>query len=107
MSKSFTDQLRLLRGGVFAAECTDKFAELVKTVNATGKAGKLTITLDVKRTNGMIAVLPKVTDKAPEETQEADVFWPLDDGSLSLENPRQRSLDLKPAEPPKTQIVNG
>lgn len=98
MPRPITDTLRLLHGGLFIDECSDKLAEIVKGVDETGKAGKLTITLDLKKAGGAVAVLARVTDKTPEEVPDADLFWPTVEGNLSQSNPNQRSLDLREIE---------
>lgn len=96
MPKSFTDTLRMLRSGQFADECTEVLSEIVKQVDETGKAGRLTITLDLKKTGGAIAIVAKVTDKTPEAPPDADLLWATVEGSLSYDNPSQQKLDLQP-----------
>lgn len=96
MPKSFTDTIRMLRGGEFADDCTAVLADVVKSVDETGKAGKVTITLDLKKTGGAIAIVAKVTDKTPEVAPDADLLWATVEGSLSYDNPNQQKLDLQP-----------
>jgi hypothetical protein len=98
MPRPITDTLRLLQGGTFLDQCSDKLAEIVKGVDDTGKAGKLTITLDVKKVGAALSVLAKVTDKTPEEAADADLFYPTVEGNLSVNNPNQRTLDLRSVE---------
>jgi len=93
--RPITDTLRLLQGGTFLDQCSEAMSNIVKGVDETGKAGKLTITLDVKKAGGAVSVLAKVTDKTPEEAPDADLFWPTVEGNLSLQNPNQRSLALE------------
>lgn len=93
--RPITDTLRLLHGGTFLDTCSSTLAEVVKGVDETGKSGKLTITLDVKKAGAAVSVLAKVTDKTPEEAPDADLFWPTVEGNLSLQNPNQRSLALE------------
>lgn len=95
MSKPITDVLRMLQGGAFNSECGDRMAEIVKGVDETGKAGRLTITIDVKKAGAAVSVLAKVTDKTPEEQADADLYWPTVEGNLSLQNPAQRNLPLE------------
>jgi hypothetical protein len=104
--RPITDTLRLLHGGLFIDECSDKLSEIVKGVDETGKAGKLTITLDVKKVGAAISVLAKVTDKTPEEPADADLFYPTVEGNLSVDNPNQRKLDLRVADEPKREVRN-
>lgn len=98
MAKPITDTLRRLQGGVFLDTCTDLMAGIVKSVDDTGKAGKLTITLDVKKVGGAISVLAKVTDKTPERAADPDLFYATVEGNLSVDNPAQRKLDLRQIE---------
>ena len=102
-TRPITDTLRLLQGGLFLDQCSELFANVVRNVDETGKAGKLTITLDVKKVSGAISLLAKVTDKtpekAPEKAPDADLFYATVEGNLSINNPNQRSLDLRVAEP--------
>lgn len=93
--RPITDTLRKLQGGVFIDECSDKLAAIVKAVDETGKAGKLSITIDVKKTGAAVSVLAKVADKTPERTPDPDMFWPTVEGNLSEQNPNQRNLDLR------------
>ncbi|CAB4158500.1 hypothetical protein UFOVP703_14 [uncultured Caudovirales phage] len=98
-TRPITDTLRLLQGGLFLDQCSDLFANVVRSVDDTGKTGKLTITLDVKKVSGAISVTAKVTDKAPEKAPDADLFYATVEGNLSRNNPNQRELELRVAEP--------
>lgn len=93
-AKPISDTLRMLRGGAFVSEAGEKFAEVVKMVDETGAAGKLTITLDIKKAGAALQVTAKVTDKTPEAAPETDLFWATHDGNLSLNNPAQRNLQF-------------
>jgi hypothetical protein len=102
--RPITDTLRLLQGGMFLDQCSDKLSEIVKGVDETGKAGKLTITLDVKKVGAALSVLAKVTDKTPEEPADADLFYPTVEGNLSVDNPNQRKLDLRQVDEPRREV---
>jgi hypothetical protein len=95
MAKPISETLKMFQGGQFNSQCGELLANILRGVEDTGKAGKLTITLDVKSQNGAVAVLAKVTDKTPEKAPDADLFWSTPDGNLSVQNPAQRQLDLK------------
>lgn len=103
--RPITDTLRLLQGGLFLDQCSEMLAEAVKAVDETGKAGKVTITLDLTKSGGAMAIAAKVTNKAPEKKPDADLLWPTVEGNLSLDNPNQRKLDLRVAEPSGTKEV--
>lgn len=95
MAKPISETLKLFQGGDFNVKAGELFASVLRGVEDTGKAGKLTITLDVKQQNGAVAVLAKVTDKTPEVLPDADLYWTTPEGNLSLRNPAQRDLDLR------------
>jgi hypothetical protein len=98
MGKPITHTLAKLQQGLFVDTCSDLFAQVLRMVEETGKAGKLTITLDVKKVNALVSILAKVTDKTPEKAPDADMFYLTEDNDLSVENPKQRRLDLRVAE---------
>ena len=104
--KPITDTLRILQGGVFLDTCSDMLADVVKSVDETGKAGKLTITLDLKKSGGALAISAKVTNKTPEAKPDEDLLWPTIEGNLSIDNPNQRKLDLRVADAPKREVRN-
>lgn len=95
MAKPISETLKFFYGGDFNIKCGELFAAVLRGVEETGKAGKLTITLDVKQQNGAVSVLPKVTDKTPETPPDAELYWTTPDGNLTLRNPAQRDLDLR------------
>lgn len=95
MAKPISDTLRILQNGDFNHRCGQLFADILRGVEDTGKAGKLTITLDVKQQNGAVSVLAKATDKTPEKLPDADLFWTTPEGNLTVQNPAQQKLDLR------------
>jgi hypothetical protein len=104
MYKPLTDTLRMLQGGALNDHAGELLADIVKGVDETGRAGRLTITIDVKKAGAAVSVRIKVTDKTPEEQADDDLFWPTVEGNLSLQNPNQRSLDLQPLPKPRTEL---
>lgn len=48
-TRPITDTLRHIGGGVFVDTASDKLAELVSAVDSTGKAGRLDLTITVKK----------------------------------------------------------
>lgn len=102
--RPITETLRILQGGLFLDDCSDKLAEAVKAVDETGKAGKLTITLDLKKSGGALAISAKVTNKAPEPKPDEDLLYPTVEGNLTMDNPHQRKLDLQVAPARSSEI---
>lgn len=94
--RPITDTLRLLDGGAFLDRCSDDLAALVKAVEATGKTGKLSITLDLKTLgNGAISITPKVNAALPEPKPDTTLLWATVEGNLTLDNPKQQRIDLR------------
>lgn len=105
MSRSIVDTLRHLNGGVFLDEASDALAEVVKAVDSTGKAGSVTITLNVRRaTAGAMAVAGKFSTKKPTESPIEALLFPTPEGNLLTEDPSQKKLDLRPVEAPALEI---
>lgn len=107
MPRPITDTLRLLEGGMFLDRCSDQLAEAVKAVEETGKAGRVTITIDLKRASGAIEVLAKVTNKVPEAKADGTLLWATVEGNLVTENPHQQKLDLQPVGGKATVLQTG
>ena len=103
--RTISETLSALQGGTFADKCTDELKQLVRSVETTGKAGKLTITVDLKKAGGALAIAAKVTSKVPEEKADDDLLWATVEGNLSLQNPAQRNLDLQEVTAPKTVLA--
>ncbi|MFT0547891.1 hypothetical protein ACMHYO_16370 [Allopusillimonas ginsengisoli] len=95
--KPITDTLRHVRGGLLINETSELLAEIVKAVEVTGKAGKLTIELQIKKLSrsGALEIIDKVTSKIPSEAALTTMMYPTPEGNLITEDPRQQKLDLK------------
>ena len=78
-------------------EAAEQLSEIVKAVDATGKGGKLTIELTIKKLSrsGALEIIDKVTSKAPTEAPLTTMMYPTPEGNLITEDPRQQKLDLK------------
>lgn len=79
-----------------------EFSKLVSAVVQTGKAGAITVKIDIKpSTAGALAVKASVSAKVPKGLPPESLLWPTPEGNLLAEDPRQTKLDLKPvtAEP--------
>lgn len=77
MIRPITDTLRHIGGGVFIDTASDKLAELVCAVDSTGKAGKIDLTITVKKASrgGAMLVSGKVRLTKPAEApMEAMLF---------------------------------
>lgn len=104
--KSIVNTMALLHKGTFIALCTEKLAEAVKAVEDTDKAGKLTITIDLKKHAGALLVTAKVTNKVPEEKVDADLLWATVEGNLVQQNPAQQNLELHDTKAPTRKVAD-
>ena len=96
MAKPIQDTLRHLMGGTFLDEAGEKLAELVAAVDSTGKAGKITLTIAVKKsTKAAMAVTADIKISKPMEAPDATLMFATPEGNLLTEDPRQQKLALK------------
>lgn len=75
--RPITDTLRHIGGGVFIDTASDKLSELVAAVDQSGKAGKIDMTITVKKATrgGAMVITGKVKlTKPAEEPMEAMLF---------------------------------
>ena len=86
--------LSLVRRGDLIDDINAQLAEVVQAVDATGKAGALTITLKVVRkdlkSGSMICITDKVKQKLPELPSPETMLYA--DGELFEDDPRQGKL---------------
>lgn len=96
-TNSIEETLRHLRGGYLLSELEEQLAKVVQAVDATSRAGKLTIQLTVKKVSrsGALEILDKITSVAPEEAPLTTLMYPTPEGRLAPSDPRQQALDLK------------
>lgn len=84
-----------LKGGAFGHEVSTKLVALLQAVQQGG-AGSLTINVKVKRASGgMVSFAPTCTTKLPELKEDPDMRWVTEEGVLTHQNPKQRSLELR------------
>lgn len=95
-ARPITDTLRYLQGGTFMDEASEQLAELVSAVNSTGKGGKITLEISVKKmSKGACGVIGKIKLSKPLEAPDATLMFPTPEGNLLTEDPRQSKLELK------------
>lgn len=105
MIRPITDTLRHIGGGVFIDTASDKLAELVSAVDSTGKAGKLDLSITVKKASrgGAMLLVGKVRLTKPAEAPMEAMMFATPEGNLVADNPHQQTLDLRSvptAQPP-------
>lgn len=97
MPRPILETLHHLEGGAFLNDAADGLAEIVKSVDATGKPGKITLEITVRKAmSTALAIKGKVTVKLPPETPLEALMFPTPEGNLMTEDPRQAKLPLAP-----------
>lgn len=97
MIRPITDTLRHIGGGVFIDTASDKLAELVAAVDSSGKAGKITLDVTVKKATrgGAMIVTGKIRLTKPAEEPLETMLFATPEGNLVVDDPAQQKLDLK------------
>lgn len=93
--RPFAATLHDLNKGRTHTQLGDELRDLVAAVVQTGKPGRLTLQLDVKRQSGdhdAVTITAKVGSKIPVFDSPASTFFVDDDGGLSRTPPRQPSM---------------
>lgn len=71
-------------------ELADGLTSVIEAVKATGKAGRITVSFEVKPADGMheaVVVNDKIALKLPEKTREGSMAFVTRDGGLSRTDP--------------------
>ena len=111
--KAFAVILHELNEGSTHAALTSDLAELLRTVQITGRAGSLTLKIKIapaSRTNGS-ATVDKVNITAdrklelPKPEMATDFFYLTDEGETTRNHPRQQSLELREVTTPDADGV--
>ena len=95
MPRPITDLLRELRNGQLLEDLASQMATLVSAVESTGKAGSLTLKLDVKpfeKHGGAMVVRDTIKLAAPKIESSGTVLFATPEGALQRSNPRQDDL---------------
>lgn len=111
--KSFTHFLQELNDGATHAGITADMAELLRTVQNTGRSGSVTIKVKVSpATKNQSLAVDKITVtvdrklELPKPEQPTDFFWLTDEGETSRQHPRQHALELREVAAPSA-TTNG
>jgi len=104
--KAFSLFMVELNDGSTHAALSADLAELLRTVQNTGRAGSLTLKVKVApatRTNsGSVDKVTITADRKlelPKPEQASDFFWLTEDGETSRNHPRQHDLPLREVTP--------
>ncbi len=105
--KSFAHLLNEINEGSTHAALTADMAELLRTVQSTARAGKLTVTVKVAPAarnvgGGDIDRVHITVDRTlalPKPETPTDFFYLTEDGETTRNHPRQQSLELREVTP--------
>lgn len=107
MPRSLLETLHSLNNGTLFSDASHELASLVKAVDQTGKPGKLTIEISLRKLNGLtMAANGRIVVKAPKEPDLETLYFPTPDGNLLTEDPRQHKLPLKAVPTPSAADLN-
>ncbi len=101
--QSFAHLLNEINEGSTHAALTQDMADLLRTVQTTGRAGKLTITLKVapavrNTSGGDIDRINLTVDRTlalPKPETPTDFFYLTEDGETTRNHPKQQTLELR------------
>lgn len=96
-ARPITDTLRMIGGGMFLDTVSERMAELVASVNASGKKGKMTLMITVKKATrgGAMHITGDVKITPPAEEAMEVMLFATKDGNLVADDPAQQKLDLR------------
>ncbi|GFH36588.1 hypothetical protein [Streptomyces pacificus] len=102
--RPFAAFLQEQSGGQLHDELSSRLHDLIEAVIETGKAGSLSLKVDVKPIAGTdgrtLTVTDAVTTKVPRIERPKSIFFVTDDGNLSRTDPRQPVITgLREVEP--------
>lgn len=95
--RTATDQRRDIRGGLMVEELTEKMAEVVNAVLATGKKGNVTLKLyfdPASKGDAVITITDEIKATIPQEKKLGTLMFALPSGTLQRQDPRQTELKL-------------
>lgn len=110
--RPFASFLREQSGGQLHDELSSKLHELIEAIRETGKAGSISLKIDIKPIAGTdgrtLTVTDTVAAKLPKTERPKSIFFATDDGNLSRTDPRQPVItglrEVEPTTTPKTQL---
>lgn len=92
--KPFSHTLDQLRFGTLSEDLTKALHELTVKCSETGRAGKLSLELQLKPgKGGQIEVFDDIKLKLPKEERGSSIMFSTPEGNLTREDPRQLQLE--------------
>jgi hypothetical protein len=95
--RPITDTLRHIGGGAFLDEAGEALAELVNVVSESGKGGKITLEIALKKATrgGAMHVVGKVKVTKPAEEPMEAMLFATPEGNLIADDPHQLTLGIR------------
>jgi hypothetical protein len=95
--KPITDTLRQIGKGALLDEAAEALVDLVNVVSSTGKSGKITLEIAIKKATraGAMAVTGRVKVVKPADEPMEAMLWATPEGNLVADDPSQLNLSLK------------
>lgn len=93
--RAFTDTLKDIREGAVLTELAEHMAGLLDAVRATGKGGKLTLSISVKPLDGtanQVLISDDIKTVVPEPNRPTTVMFVTEENELTRRDPRQPKL---------------
>lgn len=92
----YAKTLNNITNGKFAEDCSKKLQGLIDACRDTGKAGKITVEIEIKPDDvGRYKFIPKCTTKEPTGPIYGTILWGTPDGNLQRYDPAQQELELR------------
>lgn len=93
--RPFADVLREQAQGKTHDEMSEALYDLAARVRATGKKGKVSLTITMEPMKGderVLVVSDEIKLQLPEFPRKPSIFYTADDGNLSRQNPEQLAI---------------
>ena len=98
----FPETILQMNNGATVMELSHALEKVVAAVRAAGKAGSITLTVNVKPaskgSNNVLMVESQVKTKLPEADRGMTVFYATEDNRLVRNDPQQQTLNLRVVE---------
>ena len=92
--RTFSQTIDTLRFGTLGDELTDKLRDLTAICASTGRAGAITLTLQLKPgKGGQIEVFDEIKLKHPKEEKGSSLMFATPENFLQREDPRQMQIE--------------
>lgn len=93
-AKPFNDTLVQLRFGELHDELTDAMNDMVRKVDASQKAGKITLTLSFKAgKGGQLEIADDLKVTLPKIEKATSILFATPEGNLQRQDPRQKTFE--------------